>query len=161
MIRRPPRSTQSRSSAASDVYKRQMLQGVQPEICELGDIFAGSPDAKDTTGIPRRAVVGIKVMRKAPVWLSHYISLFAQASGRYSDRSDRAPLARTAPLCTAAAQPSRPVASLNQVIASVSTTFGGVPRVWRGPSTTCTAATGTTLTSTERPGVPASSTYRR
>src|SRR5450756_1928447 len=26
MIRRPPRSTQSRSSAASDVYKRQLLQ---------------------------------------------------------------------------------------------------------------------------------------
>ena len=26
MIRRPPRSTQSRSSAASDVYKRQELQ---------------------------------------------------------------------------------------------------------------------------------------
>src|SRR5680860_264479 len=28
MIRRPPRSTQSRSSAASDVYKRQSLDGV-------------------------------------------------------------------------------------------------------------------------------------
>src|SRR5450756_2488373 len=28
MIRRPPRSTQSRSSAASDVYKRQMLRAV-------------------------------------------------------------------------------------------------------------------------------------
>src|SRR5450756_1010810 len=27
MIRRPPRSTQSRSSAASDVYKRQDLEG--------------------------------------------------------------------------------------------------------------------------------------
>eukprot|EP00657_Telonema_sp_P-1_P001156 TRINITY_DN12555_c0_g1_i1.p1 TRINITY_DN12555_c0_g1~~TRINITY_DN12555_c0_g1_i1.p1 ORF type:complete len:111 (-),score=46.07 TRINITY_DN12555_c0_g1_i1:184-516(-) len=27
MIRRPPRSTQSRSSAASDVYKRQTLSG--------------------------------------------------------------------------------------------------------------------------------------
>src|SRR5450756_1294802 len=27
MIRRPPRSTQSRSSAASDVYKRQLLYG--------------------------------------------------------------------------------------------------------------------------------------
>src|SRR5450756_138817 len=27
MIRRPPRSTQSRSSAASDVYKRQRLNG--------------------------------------------------------------------------------------------------------------------------------------
>src|SRR5450756_1321944 len=29
MIRRPPRSTQSRSSAASDVYKRQMLDTVE------------------------------------------------------------------------------------------------------------------------------------
>ena len=29
MIRRPPRSTQSRSSAASDVYKRQVLSEVQ------------------------------------------------------------------------------------------------------------------------------------
>ena len=28
MIRRPPRSTQSRSSAASDVYKRQLIEGV-------------------------------------------------------------------------------------------------------------------------------------
>src|SRR5450756_1913029 len=28
MIRRPPRSTQSRSSAASDVYKRQLLQRI-------------------------------------------------------------------------------------------------------------------------------------
>src|SRR5680860_1905618 len=27
MIRRPPRSTQSRSSAASDVYKRQLIEG--------------------------------------------------------------------------------------------------------------------------------------
>eukprot|EP00827_Trimyema_finlayi_P000418 TRINITY_DN1051_c0_g1_i1.p3 TRINITY_DN1051_c0_g1~~TRINITY_DN1051_c0_g1_i1.p3 ORF type:complete len:145 (-),score=99.99 TRINITY_DN1051_c0_g1_i1:17-451(-) len=35
MIRRPPRSTQSRSSAASDVYKRQDLtkkQGSQPNL---------------------------------------------------------------------------------------------------------------------------------
>ena len=28
MIRRPPRSTQSRSSAASDVYKRQLLRSI-------------------------------------------------------------------------------------------------------------------------------------
>ena len=28
MIQRPPRSTQSRSSAASDVYKRQVFNGV-------------------------------------------------------------------------------------------------------------------------------------
>src|SRR5450756_3251138 len=34
MIRRPPRSTQSRSSAASDVYKRQVLR---PDDLELLD----------------------------------------------------------------------------------------------------------------------------
>src|SRR5450756_3168537 len=36
MIRRPPRSTQSRSSAASDVYKRQPLQedGMDLTTCE-------------------------------------------------------------------------------------------------------------------------------
>src|SRR5659263_61862 len=32
MIRRPPRSTQSRSSAASDVYKRQIQESVKNEI---------------------------------------------------------------------------------------------------------------------------------
>src|SRR5450756_1971370 len=35
MIRRPPRSTQSRSSAASDVYKRQALASV----CVLSIVF--------------------------------------------------------------------------------------------------------------------------
>eukprot|EP00657_Telonema_sp_P-1_P008063 TRINITY_DN28611_c0_g1_i1.p1 TRINITY_DN28611_c0_g1~~TRINITY_DN28611_c0_g1_i1.p1 ORF type:complete len:110 (+),score=57.72 TRINITY_DN28611_c0_g1_i1:1-330(+) len=38
MIRRPPRSTQSRSSAASDVYKRQVLvrvcEGHRPQVPE-------------------------------------------------------------------------------------------------------------------------------
>src|SRR5450756_887390 len=33
MIRRPPRSTQSRSSAASDVYKRQIHRGIE-KMCE-------------------------------------------------------------------------------------------------------------------------------
>src|SRR5680860_669861 len=32
MIRRPPRSTQSRSSAASDVYKRQLLEKGQKPL---------------------------------------------------------------------------------------------------------------------------------
>ena len=40
MIRRPPRSTQSRSSAASDVYKRQGLAFLAPLLVE-----AGLPDA--------------------------------------------------------------------------------------------------------------------
>src|SRR5450756_596717 len=38
MIRRPPRSTQSRSSAASDVYKRQACEdggkGIRPPVLE-------------------------------------------------------------------------------------------------------------------------------
>src|SRR5450756_2862609 len=34
MIRRPPRSTQSRSSAASDVYKRQMMNRQQPSALQ-------------------------------------------------------------------------------------------------------------------------------
>src|SRR5450756_2418925 len=43
MIRRPPRSTQSRSSAASDVYKRQVF-GLVMSIVPLliGVIFFGS-----------------------------------------------------------------------------------------------------------------------
>ena len=36
MIRRPPRSTQSRSSAASDVYKRQHLLHSVSAVCVLG-----------------------------------------------------------------------------------------------------------------------------
>ena len=35
MIRRPPRSTQGRSSAASDVYKRQIHARTKPVILEL------------------------------------------------------------------------------------------------------------------------------
>src|SRR5450756_836421 len=41
MIRRPPRSTQSRSSAASDVYKRQMLIGAFFGF--LGAMKTGNP----------------------------------------------------------------------------------------------------------------------
>ena len=48
MIRRPPRSTQSRSSAASDVYKRQApasLPGRSPS-------HAGRPASPDGRGAP-------------------------------------------------------------------------------------------------------------
>eukprot|EP00657_Telonema_sp_P-1_P002584 TRINITY_DN15996_c0_g1_i1.p1 TRINITY_DN15996_c0_g1~~TRINITY_DN15996_c0_g1_i1.p1 ORF type:complete len:145 (-),score=49.78 TRINITY_DN15996_c0_g1_i1:29-463(-) len=39
MIRRPPRSTQSRSSAASDVYKRQPLSIIKNDSTAVGDII--------------------------------------------------------------------------------------------------------------------------
>src|SRR5450756_3052541 len=43
MIRRPPRSTQSRSSAASDVYKRQLLGPAREEMSD-DDLAAGVED---------------------------------------------------------------------------------------------------------------------
>ena len=42
MIRRPPRSTQSRSSAASDVYKRQERQ----EPIQEGDVLYSSYEVR-------------------------------------------------------------------------------------------------------------------
>src|SRR5690625_4260956 len=44
------------------------------------------------------------------------------------------------------------MASANQTSGLISTTFGGVPRVWRGPAMHWTAPQGGTRTSTERPG---------
>ena len=40
MIRRPPRSTLDRSSAASDVYKRQPFEGGEQSLREEADIEA-------------------------------------------------------------------------------------------------------------------------
>jgi hypothetical protein len=53
-----------------------VLQRVQSEVGKLGDILTGRPDAKDAAGVPGRAVIGIEIVRKAPVWLSHHTSLF-------------------------------------------------------------------------------------
>eukprot|EP00831_Metopus_contortus_P032410 TRINITY_DN26191_c0_g2_i1.p1 TRINITY_DN26191_c0_g2~~TRINITY_DN26191_c0_g2_i1.p1 ORF type:complete len:109 (+),score=35.70 TRINITY_DN26191_c0_g2_i1:117-443(+) len=39
MIRRPPRSTQGVSSAASDVYKRQKVPNVEEKIIEWNKIY--------------------------------------------------------------------------------------------------------------------------
>src|SRR5450756_1711677 len=48
MIRRPPRSTQSRSSAASDVYKRQIVfHSVTKFINGHADVVGGIIVAKD------------------------------------------------------------------------------------------------------------------
>ena len=71
------------------------------------------------------------------------------------------PAATTRASAIAAAQSSAPVASAIQVAASISTTLGGVPRVWPGPPTTCTAPNGGTRTSTECPGAFSASSCSR
>src|SRR6478672_10133037 len=82
-------------------------------------------------------------------------------NGRYGARSARSPLARTCAEDSALDQSRAPVARAIQVSASISTTAGGVPRVWRTPSTTCTAAYGGTRTSTDFPGARVSSSARK
>src|SRR5450756_3008780 len=47
MIRRPPRSTQSRSSAASDVYKRQGLDRRHVPAAVAGHVVDARPDPLD------------------------------------------------------------------------------------------------------------------
>src|SRR5680860_888017 len=48
MIRRPPRSTQSRSSAASDVYKRQLEASAEKQTDEVGELVQVRSSAKST-----------------------------------------------------------------------------------------------------------------
>src|SRR3546814_12979795 len=56
MIRRPPRSTPLYSSAASDVYKRQVLQCLRRSTSRDGPI-KGTSDRVDTAFLNGRAVV--------------------------------------------------------------------------------------------------------
>src|SRR5450756_1218619 len=62
MIRRPPRSTQSRSSAASDVYKRQaMIMDRQLLLKKLGEIVAqmqNAPGSKMPPGTKKLVLTG-------------------------------------------------------------------------------------------------------
>src|SRR5450756_1972813 len=51
MIRRPPRSTQSRSSAASDVYKRQKVESDQDIICERSMYWDARRGGHDSIGV--------------------------------------------------------------------------------------------------------------
>src|SRR5450756_3070410 len=48
MIRRPPRSTQSRSSAASDVYKRQLFFKWLKQHLRIKAFYGTSPNAVRT-----------------------------------------------------------------------------------------------------------------
>ena len=57
MIRRPPRSTQSRSSAASDVYKRQ-VPTLPEESIHAGAIADSTIDARAVFGEKLRCMAG-------------------------------------------------------------------------------------------------------
>src|SRR5450756_838573 len=58
MIRRPPRSTQSRSSAASDVYKRQLEKMRTDHMMPLARlarrVFAGEPRIQAALRVPHK-----------------------------------------------------------------------------------------------------------
>ena len=54
MIRRPPRSTRVRSSAASDVYKRQPASCRSPHVCETPSLERTATAEDARTIVPRR-----------------------------------------------------------------------------------------------------------
>src|SRR5450756_1135545 len=60
MIRRPPRSTQSRSSAASDVYKRQFFGNPLSHLFLKG--VGGAPDADYAGTIPAQTFMLFQMM---------------------------------------------------------------------------------------------------
>src|SRR5665811_1662881 len=82
MIRRPPRSTRVRSSAASDVYKRQAQHRLRGETDDAGRALAGGPAA----GRPRPAgvdfVPGVAGGRRAVETAGHPSPGAAGAAGR-------------------------------------------------------------------------------
>src|SRR5680860_1504179 len=61
MIRRPPRSTQSRSSAASDVYKRQVV------VVLIGHAHCHHPRFERPGDIGAREVAYMKSLRRQSV----------------------------------------------------------------------------------------------
>ena len=44
-----------------------VLQGVEAEVGELGDLFAGGPDPEDAAGVLRAAVLGVEVVVQATI----------------------------------------------------------------------------------------------
>src|SRR5450756_2829732 len=75
MIRRPPRSTQSRSSAASDVYKRQVITPTQART-SLGRSFSVESMPTSRRSVVRPQVRASRIVvrsrsRSAPVSYTH------------------------------------------------------------------------------------------
>src|SRR5215475_5312388 len=56
-----------------------VLQGVQAEVGQLGDVFVVGPDAEYPASVPGRTVFGAQVVSKSAVRLDHLVSLGAIA----------------------------------------------------------------------------------
>src|SRR4029450_9753499 len=52
-----------------------MLQGVETEVGELGDLFVGGPNTEDSTGVLRRFIRRIKIVIQTAVRWQHCLSL--------------------------------------------------------------------------------------
>src|SRR5450756_1507296 len=85
MIRRPPRSTQSRSSAASDVYKRQVLNPYAPSLSVLpnGVSLLNAPSASRNVGVFLIVRAGSRDEAADTSGLAHYLEhMFFKGTSR-------------------------------------------------------------------------------
>jgi hypothetical protein len=53
-----------------------VLQGVEAEVRELGDFFAGGPDAEDATGILGSAVLGVEIHGEPTISTRHVTRVY-------------------------------------------------------------------------------------
>src|SRR5450756_2296200 len=91
MIRRPPRSTQSRSSAASDVYKRQVTSDVSLRLLERND------DGDAMLEFSRDPYTSEEFRSIARVQIPPYIKQFPRDPGAYQTVYAREPGSVAAP----------------------------------------------------------------
>ena len=48
-----------------------VLQGVEAEVGELGDLLAGGPDPEDAAGVLRPLIVGVELVGEHPIAARH------------------------------------------------------------------------------------------
>ena len=90
-----------------------VLQGVEPEVGQLGDVLAGGPDAEDAAGVLRALVVGVDRHRETAIAarpLAHRVGHGTQSRAVGRARSHRRPAAdgvRTAQRVAEVAQQQR------------------------------------------------------
>ena len=124
-----------------------VLQRVEPEVRQLGDVLTGSPDAEDPAGVLRALLAGEEVMVQTTVATCHSPSLpHPTASARRRSTAQRA--ARRAPRSAAAAR-ALPEVRLDEretwVADQAGPSYASSARIhrvasvgrWKRPSVTC------------------------